>query len=137
MQAPTEIDREQDYTSKALVAWQRLIVDYPTSSEAEKARQLLDAGERRVAGSFAFIADFYCAQKVYHACAYRHIKLAQTYARFSDIAKDSYHKAADALEQVLRIKKEHPKANSNLYLRNYDSKQLATYIKHLKDKATL
>ena len=89
VQAPTEIDREQDYTSKALVAWQRLIVDYPTSSEAEKARQLLDAGERRVAGSFAFIADFYCAQKVYHACAYRHIKLAQNYARFSDITPSS------------------------------------------------
>lgn len=135
VQAPTEVDREQNYTSKALVAWQRLITHYPTSSEAKKARQLLDDGERRVAGSFAFIADFYCAQKVYHACAYRHIKLAQTYTRFSDIAKDSYHKAADALEQVLEVKKKQPQANSNLYLRNYSSQQLAIYIKQLKDKA--
>ena len=135
VQAPTEIDREQNYTSKALVAWQKLIAAYPTTAEANKARQLLDEGERRVAGSFAFIADFYCAQKVYHACAYRHIKLAQTYARFRDIAKGSYHKAAEALEQVLQIKRKQPQANSNLYLRSYSSQQLALYIKKLRAKA--
>ena len=135
VQAPTEIDREQNYTSKALVAWRRLIADYPATDEANEARQLLAKGERRVAGSFAFIADFYCAQKVYHACAYRHIKLAQTYARFHDIAKDSYNKAAEALEQVLQIKKKQPQANSNLYLRGYSSQQLALYIKELRAKA--
>lgn len=135
VQAPTEIDREQDYTNKALLAWQKLISHYPTSSEAEKARQLLNDGERRIAGSFALIADFYCAQKVYHACAYRHIKLAQTYARFRDLAKDSYDKAAEALEQVLLLKRKQPQANSNLYLRNYSAQQLSLYIKELRTKA--
>ena len=134
VEAPEEIDREQDYTRKAVAAWQTLIATYPRSTEAEKARKLVEEGERRMAGSFAFIADFYCAQKIYHACAFRHIKLAEAFARFQELAASSRHKAADALGKVLARKKNAPQKNTNIYLKNYTVAELSAYIATLRQK---
>ena len=134
VEAPDEVDREQNYTRKAVAAWRALITAYPHSSEAKRARQLVEEGERRMAGSFAFIADFYCAQKIYHACAFRHIKLAETFAQFQDLATPSRRKAADALERVLVRKESVPHKNTNIYLKNYTAAELRAYIATLRQK---
>ena len=106
IEAPTEVDREQNYTYQALAAWRELLTAYPASAEAEQAQRLVgEEGERRIAGSFIFIADFYCAQGIYHSCAWRHIELAKKWARFADLAAASRHKAADAIEKLLAQKK--------------------------------
>ena len=130
VEAPEEIDREQNYTYQALAAWRELLAAYPASAEAEQAQQLIEQGERRIAGSSIFIADFYCTQGIYHSCAWRHIELAKQWARFTDLATASRRKAADALEKVLTQKK--TASNSNVLLKNYSRAELLALISELR-----
>ena len=132
VEAPTEVDREQNYTHQALAAWRDLLATYPTSAEAKQAQQLIEQGERRIAGSFIFIADFYCARGIYHSCAWRHIELAKQWARFADLAAASRRKAADALEKVLAQKKTSPADSSNVLLKNYSHAELIALITELR-----
>lgn len=132
IEAPAEIDREQHYTRQALAAWRSLLEAYPDSAEAAQARKLIEEGERRIAGSFVFIADFYCAQGIYHSCAWRHIELAKQWAQFRDLAATSRRKAADALEKVIAAKKTSPRASSNIFLKNYSSTELTALIAELR-----
>lgn len=132
IEAPTEVDREQNYTYQALAAWRELLTAYPASAEAEQAQKLIEEGERRIAGSFIFIADFYCAQGIYHSCAWRHIELAKQWARFADLAAASRRKAADALEKLLAQKKATPSDNSNVLFKNYSQAELAALITELR-----
>ena len=130
VEAPDAVDREQNYTYQALAAWRELLAAYPASAEAEKAQQLIEQGERRIAGSFIFIADFYCAQGIYHSCAWRHIELAKQWARFADLAAASRRKAADALEKVLAQKNTAP--NAHVLIKNYSREQLIALIGELR-----
>ena len=132
IEAPTEVDREQNYTYQALAAWRELLAAYPASAEAEQAQQLIEQGERRLAGSFIFIADFYCAQGIYHSCAWRHIELAKKWARFTDLATASRRKAAAALEKVLAEKKNTPSSKNNLFFKNYHTADLEALIATLR-----
>lgn len=132
VEAPTEVDREQNYTYQALAAWRDLLAAYPASAEAQQAQQLIAQGERRIAGSFIFIADFYCAQGIYHSCAWRHLELAKKWARFADLAAASRRKAAAALERVLRQKKTSPADSSNVLLKNYSRADIVALISELR-----
>ena len=132
IEAPAAVDREQNYTYQALAAWRDLLTAYPASAEAEKAQQLIEQGERRIASSFIFIADFYCAQGIYHSCAWRHIELAKQWTRFADLATASRHKAAAALEKVLAQKKTSPSDSPNVLLKNYSRAELSTLITELR-----
>ncbi len=133
VEAPTEVDREQNYTYQALAAWRALLAAYPRSAEARQAQQLIEQGERRIAGSFISIANFYCAQGVYHSCAWRHLELAKKWARFADLAMSSRRKAADALEKVLAQKESSPDDNSNVLLKNYSRAELVALIAALRE----
>ncbi len=132
VEAPTAVDREQNYTHQALAAWRTLLTAYPASAEAGQARQLIEQGERRLAGSSISIADFYCAQGIYHSCAWRHIQLAKKWVRFADLAAASRRKAADALEKVLEQKKTSPADSSNVLLKNYSHADIAALIGELR-----
>ena len=132
VEAPTEVDREQNYTRQALAAWRALLTTHPDSEVAAQARQLIEVGERRIAGSFIFIADFYCKQGIYHACAWRHIELAKRWARFTDLAVASRRKAANALEQVLASKEDSSPAAANVFLKNYSRSELLALIAELR-----
>ena len=132
VEAPSEVDREQNYTYQALAAWRDLLAAYPASAEAQQAQQLIAQGERRIAGSFIFIADFYCAQGIYHSCAWRHLELAKKWARFADLAASSRRKAAAALEKVLMQKKNSPADSSNVLLKNYSRADIVALISELR-----
>lgn len=129
-QAPKAINRDQDKTRKAMNVWRKLIKHYPNSKEATEAKALLTAGDKRIANSIAAVAGFYCAQGVYHSCAYRYLELAETFNQ-----SNAYAKATSALEKVLQLKQKKPNDKSNIYLSSYSLSELQSYIDALKRKS--
>ena len=126
-QSPAAINRDQSQTNKAIVVWRNLIQRYPDSEEASKAKELLLLGNKRIANSIAAIAEFYCAQGIYHSCAYRYLELAKT-------DPTAFAQAVPALEKLLQIKQANPDDNSNIYFNSYSVAELRRYIKTIKQK---
>jgi outer membrane protein assembly factor BamD len=141
--APEEIDREQEYTQKAIGEWQKLIEKMPESPYAKQAKEYVKQGKRRIADSIAFIARFYCKQELYPACAYRAIQLADEYPEFPDLRIEALGFAIKALDKVADAKAADPKSDKNLYFKTMTEaeirgradnfkKLLADYEKSLK-----
>jgi outer membrane protein assembly factor BamD len=122
--APEEIDREQDYTLKAIAEWEKLIARMPDSPYAKQAKDLVSQGKRRVAESIAFVIRFYCKQEVWHACAYRAIQLADEYAEFQDLRVEALEKAVGALEKVADAKVAAPESDKNLYFKTMTADEI-------------
>lgn len=136
--SPEDIDREQEFTHKAIEEWQKLITRYPDSSYAKKAKTLVESGKRRIAESFEFVADFYCKLEIYHACAFRFIDLARNYPEFKDLREKALTKASDALDIVATQKQEDPKSDKNIYFNTMSAQEIQRLAsdlrKQLKDK---
>jgi outer membrane protein assembly factor BamD len=122
--APDDIDREQDYTLKAIKEWEKLIDKMPDSPYAKQAKELVAKGKRRVADSIMFVVRFYCKMEVYHACAYRAIQLADEYAEFSDLRVESLEYAISSLEKVADAKAADEKSDKNLYFKTMTAEQI-------------
>ena len=73
VEAPEEIDREQDLTRQAIEEWQNLMDLHPKSKYVAEAKKKIALGQDRIARSNEFIMNFYCKQEKYHACAYKAI----------------------------------------------------------------
>jgi outer membrane protein assembly factor BamD len=134
-EAPDSIDREQDYTIKAITEWEKLIKNYPQSPNLGKAQELLKQGRRRVAEHFEFIAKFYCKQEIYHACAYRYLELAEQYPQFKDLTKEAYSKASLAFEEMSKLKSKDEQSDANIYFKSMSSNDLKQKSAELKRKA--
>lgn len=143
--APEEIDREQEYTQKAVTEWSKLIARMPDSPYSKKAKVLIEQGHRRIAESILFVANFYCKQEIYPACAYRAIQLADEYPQFPDLRTEALQKAIGALEKVAKAKEADPESDKNLYFKTMSApeiraraanfkKLLADYQQSLKEK---
>ncbi|MDE3269550.1 MAG: outer membrane protein assembly factor BamD [Pseudomonadota bacterium] len=133
-QAPAAINRDQDKTRQAMEIWRKLITQHPRSEEATKAQALLRAGDKRIASSIAAIAKFYCAQGIYHSCAYRYLQLAAT-TNDDGLAKSATMKAASALDNLLQTQSANPDDKSNIYFNAYPAPvDLQSYINKLKSK---
>jgi outer membrane protein assembly factor BamD len=134
-EAPDSIDREQDYTIKAIAEWDKLVKNYPQSSHLNEAKDFLLQGRRRVAEHYEFIARFYCKQEIYHACAYRYLQLAEQYPQFKDLTKTAYGKAALAFEEMSKIKSKDEQSDANIYFKSMSSNELKQRADELKKKA--
>lgn len=138
--SPEEIDREQEYTLKAISEWQKLMTKSPNSEYAARAKELTKLGQRRVAESIAFIYKFYCKQDIFHACAYRAIQLADEYAEFPDLRIDALESAIMALEKVADAKAADVESDKNLYFKNMTAEEIraraANFRKLLADFRT-
>lgn len=132
--APEDIDREQDYTNLAVEHWEKLVEKMPQSPYSEKARKFIAEGKRRMAESLAFIANFYCRQEIYHACAYRFIKLTEQYPQFADLQNEAYTKAAKALDKVADAKAADPSSDKNLYFKRYTAEQIRALANDYRKK---
>ena len=128
MDAPDDIDRDQQLTNRALEEWQELLVSFPDSKYASEAKEKMSIGRRRLAEHAEFIAGFYCKQEVYHACAYRYIALLEEFKEYKDIQYRSLTDAAMALDEVARAKEIKPDSDKNLF-----HKQMS--VEQIKDKA--
>jgi outer membrane protein assembly factor BamD len=134
-EAPEEIDREQEYTERAVMEWQKLL-DRNTGSEySVKARDLMEKGKRRIAESEQFIARFYCKREIWHACAFRYLALSEKFPEFREMRQDALMNAADALEKLASIKAQDPDSDANLYFKNMDSKQITAKSLELRNRA--
>ncbi len=122
--APEEIDREQEYTIKAIAEWQKLNDNYPNSKEKAKAEEFLKLGRRRVADHSVFIAKFYCKKEIYHACAYRYIDVAEQYPQFKDIQKLAFQEASVALGKLAKTKAKDEQSDTNIYFKSMSAAQL-------------
>lgn len=122
--SPPAIDREQDYTLKAIKEWNKLIEKMPDSTYAKKARELVQQGKRRVAESIAFVVRFYCKQDIFHACAYRAIQLADEYGEFADLRIEAMEHAVFALKKVAEAKAKAPDSDKNLYFKTMSAEEI-------------
>jgi outer membrane protein assembly factor BamD len=130
--SPEEIDREQEYTLKAIDEWQKLIARSPESEYSVKAKELIKLGQRRVAESIAFIFRFYCKQEIFHACAYRAIQLADEYGEFSDLRIEALESAILALGKVAEAKAKDTESDKNLYFKNMSADEIRARADNFK-----
>ncbi len=125
MEAPEDIDREQEFTKRAMAEWEKLIAKSPNGKYTALAKKQIELGMRRLAESEQFIARFYCKQGIYHACAQRYLAIIDKFGRYPEIANDAKKKAAGALVELAEEKKKNPDKIDNLYFRDYSAAQLA------------
>lgn len=122
--APEVISREQEYTEKAVVQWRELIEKFPESSYSKEAKVLVEQGTRRLAESMRFVARFYCKQEIWHACAFRYIRLLELYPQYKDMSNEALERAADALDKVADEKEKKPDSDKNLFVRSMTAQQI-------------
>jgi outer membrane protein assembly factor BamD len=122
--SPTAINREQEYTEKAVRQWDDLIVKYPKSQYVSQAKDMITKGRRRLAESEQFVARFYCRQEIWHACAYRYTQILEKFPEQKDIANEALEKAAMALDRVADAKDRDPASDRNLYHRAMTAAQI-------------
>ena len=123
-ESPDDVDREQEMTGKAVEAWEDLVAKQPASPYATKAKELIATGKRRIAESFRFVARFYCKQEIYHACAFKYMKMVDQFPQFADLQKEGYLQAARALEEVAKAKEADPTSDKNMFFRDMTAQQI-------------
>lgn len=122
--APEAVSREQEYTEKAVNQWKELIEKYPKSEFVAEAKDRSEKGTRRLAESMQFIARFYCKQEIWHACAFRNIRLLEKFPQYKDLSSEALEGAADALDKVADAKEKTPDSDKNLFHRSMTAQQI-------------
>jgi outer membrane protein assembly factor BamD len=122
--APEEINREQEFTAKAIEEWHQLLAAHPESTHAGEARKLILAGRKRLADHAVFISDFYCRKEIWHSCAYRYLRVDKDFPEFPEIRRNALNAAADALEHVAKEKEKDPESDKNLFFRDKTRDQI-------------
>ncbi len=130
-EAPDAPDREQEYTEKAVSEWEKLVAKLPESSYAKTARPLLEEGKKRIGESYLFVAEFYCKQEIYHACAYRYLKLIDKFNSLLELKKKAVDGAKFALLKVAEEKKKDPESDKNLYFKNHTADEIVEMARGL------
>lgn len=122
--APEEANREQEFTSKAIEEWRKLIAAYPKGEHSDKARKLIMDGRRRLADHAFVISEFYCRKEIYHACAFRSVQIDKDFPEFPELRKKALRMAAKALEEVAKQKESEPESDKNLYVKSMTPTQI-------------
>ena len=122
--APEEVNREQEFTAKAIDEWHKLLATHPESKYSNEARNLILAGRKRLAEHAIFISDFYCRKKIYHSCAFRFLQVDKDFPEFPAIRKSALLAAATALELVAKQKEIDPDLDTNLFVRDKTAAQI-------------
>lgn len=122
--APEAVSREQEYTEKAVAQWKDLVEKFPKSEFAGQAKEKVEAGTRRLAESMQFVARFYCKQEIWHACAFRNIRLLERFPQYKDLASEALENAAKALDKVADEKEKSPDSDKNLFHRSMTAQQI-------------
>ncbi len=122
--APEAINRDQELTQTSINEWKQLIERFPNSEYTKQAKEKSSQGRRRIAESHEFVVEFYCKQEIYHACAYRAIKLLDDYPEYKDIRKNVLRLGSEALFQVAKQKHEDPESDKNIFVKRMTEQQL-------------
>jgi outer membrane protein assembly factor BamD len=122
--APENIDRDQEYTEKALVDFRELIKDFPQSKYTPEAKRNLEKGERRIAEALNFTGSFYCKQEIWHACAQSSMELIENWAKFKDLVKVASKRVAVSFENLADLKDKEPESDKNLFFKSMSSAEM-------------
>jgi outer membrane protein assembly factor BamD len=122
--APEEANREQEFTSRAIEEWRKLVAAYPKSEYSDKARKLITEGRQRLADHALVISDFYCRKKIFHSCAFRSTQIDKDFPEFPEVRRKALKMAAKALEEVAKEKDTDPESDKNLYVRSMSAAQI-------------
>ena len=131
--APPEIDREQEYTQIAMNKWDRLVKDFPSSSLAGEAKQLMQEGRQRIAKAEDFIARYYCRKEVWHSCAYHSLIILERFADQKDLAREAVKRASEALRNLADNYDENKK-DKNLFNRDASKEELEKKSRDLEHR---
>ena len=124
-EAPEEVDREQEFTAKAIEIWEEMIEMYPQSKYKAEAQTNVQLGLRRLAEADAFIAEFYCKRKKWSACAYRAISLIEKHKGYKDLVKKGALLGAKAFKQLAdELDEGQMPKDANLFTRKMSAKDL-------------
>ncbi len=82
------IDRDQESTRKALMAFEEVVSSYPTTIYAERARELIPVCRKRLAENELYIGRFYLKKGHYRGAIGRFSKIVEEYpdSGISDMA---------------------------------------------------
>lgn len=133
--AQEAVDRDQEFTRKAVEEWEKLVAKLPKSPYSKKAAKLIKDGRIRIAGNMEFVARFYCKQELYHACAYRYILLAEEFPYLKSVRKEALLTAADALDRVAEEKRLDPKSDKNIYANTMTADEIVKKARRLRKEA--
>ena len=122
--APESVDREQEFTAIAIDKWQNLLNDYPDALETRKAAELIKVGRRRLARADQFVANFYCRQEIWHACAYRNEKIIERHKNYPEIVREALQKAAKAFHHLAILYGQDSKKDKNVYYKSMSKAEL-------------
>ncbi len=122
--APEEANREQEFTSKAIEEWRKLIDAYTKGEHSDKARKLIMDGRKRLADHAFVISEFYCRKEIFHACAFRSAQIEKDFPEFPDLRRKALRMAAKALDEVAKQKEADPESDKNLYVKSMTAAQI-------------
>ncbi len=122
--APEEPNREQEFTKQAIAEWDKLIKEMPNSKYVPKAKKFRAEGTRRLAESYEFVGNFYCKQKIYHACVSKFMDLLESYPQFEDLSFNALVKSAKAMTKLAEAKKKNPSLDDNLFYKTLTYEQM-------------
>lgn len=138
IEAPEDIDREQEYTQRALNEWEKLLDRFPKSQYSQGAKEKMTKGLKRIALSNALVMSFYCKQGKYHSCAYKSLIILDKYKSFPKIRKQALKLAALSFKKLAEQKKADPETDKNVYVRSMSLQELEekhlTFLKLSKAK---
>ena len=116
-----EPSRDQDFTHKAIAAWEKYLSEYPKDILITDARSSIKKAYERIARSYHFVADYYCKMKRWHSCALRMEKLILSDIEYPlELKKQTYKKAAYALEKLVEADSE----EENIYTQKYSKNDI-------------
>lgn len=133
--APEEVDREQEFTGRAITEWNKLIETRPDSPYSADAKKLIQQGRKRLADHAMFISGFYCKKKIYHSCAFRFMQVEEEFPEFPEIRKKALIAAADALNKLAQEKEKNPEMESNTLVKDRTAQQIREQARALKERA--
>lgn len=131
-EAPEELDREQEFTEKAISIWAELKSRYPRSKYNSEAGELTKVGKRRLADSEHFVAKFYCKLQKWGACAYRAMGLIENHSQYKDLLKEGARLGHKAFSQLAKGREKGTiKEDANLITRSMDIAKLKSKAQEL------
>ncbi len=135
MDAPTEIDREQEFTGLAIARWERLLKEFPQSQYTAEATQLTKVGKRRIAESENFVTAFYCKKGLWHSCAYHSLLIIERYSDHRDLVKEAAKRASMAFKRLAEHGPTLENKDTNLFYRSMSQETLLQKSRELEEKA--
>jgi outer membrane protein assembly factor BamD len=117
LQAPEEIDREQENSFKAIEKYGQYLERYPNSRFVGEAKERVSVLRRRTADHSAFVARFYWKKDLYQGALTRYLQLLREYPMYADLKKEATERAAGAYEQLAKELEKDPKSDMSLYFK--------------------